>query len=317
MDSQLFKQILGEMAASQLHQLLWYSAKWAVLGGLLGLVVGIGLTLLFKRIGWYQSGWRFAGWIRWPLWIACVAFCVVLAAGAGLCKGVSQGADEVLHKSQLATKVFPVVGNAIADGLAGLQTYAGQTNSTETTRSNVVARIEAFRTGEWELDVPLLQRQLEELSASAVSNIVVKIETNLVARSPQLQSGLPGALFHHALQFGTTYLVERKVHSELKNRKLDTFFDKAKNTLLAVARSSGNPDTITYPELSEFAVQEVVAPSVMFPIRVALKQQAIAFLLCTVLAAILPALAFRFTLGLIKAKAAQPVGVPPPVQPAQ
>ena len=81
--------------------------------------------------------------MRWPLWITSVAFCVVLAAGAGLCKGVAQGADEVLHKSQLATKVFPVVGNAIADGLAGLQTYAGQTNSTETMRSNVVARIEA------------------------------------------------------------------------------------------------------------------------------------------------------------------------------
>jgi hypothetical protein len=198
--------------------------------------------------------------------------------------------------------------------LAGLQTYVGQTDSTETTRSNVVARIEAFRTGEWELDVLLLQRQLEELSASAVSNIVTKLETNLVARSSQLQSGLPGVLFHHALEFGTRHLVERKLHSELKDRNLDMFFDQAQTKMLAVARSSGNPDTISYLELSEFAVQEVVAPSVMFPIRVALKQQAIILLLCTALAAILPTLVFRFTFGLIKPKLAPavPPQKPPP-----
>jgi hypothetical protein len=306
MNSQLLKQILNELAASQVQWLLWFSAKWAVVGALLGLVAGILITLLFKRIGWYRSGWRFAGWVRWPLWIVSVTFCTVLAAGAGLCKGFSQGAEQVLQKSQLATKVFPVVGNALADGLAGLQSYAALTNSAEASRTNLMARVDAFRAGEWELDVPKLHQQLDELSASAVSNVVTSIETNLVARSPQLQDGLPGALFHHALAFGRKFIVERKLHSEVKDRKLDAFYDKARNTLLAAAQTSGAPETVTRQELSDFAVQQAVVPSVMWPLRIMLNEQKLIFVLLSVLAAVLPAPAYRFTLGLIKPKPVEP-----------
>jgi hypothetical protein len=85
MNSQLLKQIVNELAASQLHWLLWFSAKWTVLGALIGLITGIVFILLFKRFGWYQSGWRLAGWVRWPLWIFSVMLCALLAATAGLC----------------------------------------------------------------------------------------------------------------------------------------------------------------------------------------------------------------------------------------
>lgn len=306
MNSQLLKQILNELAASQVHWLLWFSSKWAVVGALVGLMVGIVSILLFKRVGWYRSGWRFAGWVRWPLWIISVTLCTVLAAAAGLCKGFSQGAEQVLQKSQLATKVFPVVGDALADGLAGLQSYAALTNSMDAARTNLMARVEDFRAGEWELDVPRLQQQLDELSASAVSNVVTSIETNLVARSPQLQSGLPGALFHHALSFGRKFIVERKIRSEVKDRKLDAFYDRARNGLLAAAKASGAPETVSRRELSDFTVQQVVVPSVMWPVRIMLNEQKLIFVLLTVVAAVLPAVAFRFTLGLIKAKPLEP-----------
>lgn len=309
MNSQLLKQILNELAASQLHWLLWFSAKWAVLGGLVGLMAGIVAILAFKRIGWYRSGWRFAGWIRWPVWIISVALCTVLAAAAGLCKGAALGAEQVLQKSQLATRVFPVVGNALADGLAGLQSYGVLTNSADAARSNLLARVEAFRAGDWELDVPKLHLQLDELSIGAVSNIVISIETNLVARTPQLQNGLPGALFHHALSFGGKFIVERKIHSEMTDRKLDAFYDRARNTLLAAAKASGAPETVSRQELSNFTVQEVVVPSLLWPIRIMLNEQKLIFMLLTVLAAVLPGIAYRFTFGLIKPK---PAPVLPP-----
>lgn len=310
MNSQLLKQILNELAASQLHWLLWFSAKWTVLGALIGLITGVVAVLLFNRVGWYRSGWRFAGWIRWPLWIISIMLCALLAASAGFCKGLSQGAEQVLQKSQLATKVFPVVGNALADGLAGLQSYAALTNSADASRSNLMARVEAFRAGEWELNVPKLQQQLDELSASAVSNVVTSVETNLVARSPQLQDGLPGVLFHHALAFGRKFIVERKLHSEVKDRKLDAFYDRTRGALQTAAKAKGAPETVTRQELSDYAVQQVVVPSVMWPLRIMLNEQKMIFVLLTLFAAVLPGVAFRFTLGLIKAKPAPP-SVPP------
>jgi hypothetical protein len=304
MNSQLLKQIVNELAASQLHWLLWFSAKWTVLGALIGLITGIVFILLFKRFGWYQSGWRLAGWVRWPLWIFSVMLCALLAATAGLCKGLSQGAEQVLQKSQLATKVFPVVGGALADGLAGLQSYGALTNSAS--RTNIMAQVEAFRAGEWELNVPKLHQQLDELSADAVSNLAISIETNLVARSPQLQSGLPGALFHHALVFGRKFIVERKIHSEMKDRRIDAFYDRARNALLAAAKASGAPETLSRQELSDYAVQQVVVPSVMWPLRIMLNEQKLIFVLLALLAAVVPGVAYRFTLGLIKAKPVEP-----------
>lgn len=305
MNFQLLRQILNELAASQVQWLLWHSIKWAVIGALLGLLGSLMIIHLFKRLGWYRSGWRHAGWIRWPLWLGTVTLCVLLAGAAGLCRGLARGSEHVLLNSQLATKVFPVVGDALADGFAGFQAYASSTNSGAAIRTNVMAGVESFRSGGWELNVPLLQSQLDRMEAGAISNVVVTLESNLVARTPQLQSGLPNVVLHQSLTFVSKLIVERRIHSELKNRKLDQRYAALRTGLLAEAQKTGAPDTIARAELSAFTVRELVVPGLMVPIRLLLTEQAIFLLLLAALAALLPALAFRFTLGRAKARPSQ------------
>jgi hypothetical protein len=305
MNFPLLRQIFNELAASQMHWLLWHSMKWAVIGALLGLLGSLVIMQLFRRIGWYQSGWRRAGWIRWPLWVVSVTVCVLLAAAAGLCRGLARGTEHVLLNSQLATKVFPVVGDALADGLAGFQLYAASTNSGAATRTNVMAGVESFRSGGWELNVPLLQSRLDQMEAGAISNVVANLESNLVARTPQLQSGLPNVLLHQSLNFASKLIIERKIHSELKSRKLDQRYAALRAGLLSEAQKSGAPDTIARAELSAFTVRELVVPGLMVPIRMLLAEQAVLLLLLAALAALLPAPAFRFTLGRVKAKPPQ------------
>lgn len=301
--SQLARQIFDEIVASQAHQLVFISAKWTVLGGVLGLVAAILALVAFRKLGWYRSGWRFERWVRWLVWILSVISCVGLVATAGFFIGVIRGSEHVLLNSQLATKVFPLVSDALADGVAGVQVYLSNTNATARTDMDMTAQIETFRRGEWEVNVPELHRQLDQLQAGAVSNLVAEVETRLVASSPQLQNGLPNTLLHHSLRFIGTVLVQRKVNSELKRTKLDDFYHAVRDRLVSAARLQGNPDTMGRQELSTFLVKEVVVPSVMKPIRIFAGNQVKMFLFLAFLSLVIPATIFELTCGRVKTAA--------------
>jgi len=301
--SQLARQIFDEIVASQAHQLVFISAKWTVLGGVLGLVVAILAMIAFRKLGWYRSGWRFECWVRWTLWILSIASCAGLVATAGFFVGVIRGSEHVMLNSQLATKVFPLVSDALADGVAGVQVYLSDTNTAARSNTNIAARIESFRHGEWEVNVPELHGQLDQLGSGATSNLVAEVEVRLVASSPQLQSGLPNKLLHHSLRFIGTVLVQRKLNSELKRTHLDDFYHAVRDRLVSAARAQGGPDTIGRQELSTFLVKEVVVPSVMKPIRIFAGGQVKMFLFLAFLSLVIPVTLFELTCGRVKAAA--------------
>jgi len=308
-NGELVQQIITEVGASQAHWLIWLSVKWAVLGGMLGLVAAILGILLFRKVGWYRSGWRFEAWVRWPLWGGSVVCVTAFAGAAGFCKGLVQGSEQVLRHSQLATKVFPPVGDALADVVGGFQLYASVSNPPSVTDSNFMARVADFQAGGWEVNVPQLNRQLDELPAGVASNLVSKIESNIVARTPMLQSGLPNTLLHHVLGYGWKFAVARKVEGELRDHKLDTCYQTARARLLSAAQQAGDPATISRGELSAFLVQEAVVPSVMVPVRIFLIQNVALFGMLGGLSLVLPAVLFRLTCGWVRARPREvPVG---------
>ncbi len=308
-DTQLWRQIVNELGATQAHQFLLISVKWAVLGGFVGLLVGALAVIASQKLGWYRSGWRFAGWVRWPLWILTVITCAGLVGGAGFFVGVIRGSERVMLHSQLATKVFPEVGDALADGMAAVQIYLSETNTAARSGTNISLRLETFRSGAWEVNAPEFLRQLDNLQAGAVSNVVADIEQKITSNSPSLQSGLPNQLLHHSLRLFGTMVVERKINSQLHRAKLDDFYHAFGDRLVAEARKHGAPDTIGHRELSAFLVTEAVVPGVMKPIRMFAGNQAKMLLFLAALGAVLPAAVFRFTCGRV-----QPA--PAPTQPA-
>lgn len=295
---QLARQIFDELAATQSHQFIFISFKWAALGAFVGFWVGILAIVAFRKLGWYQSGWRFAGWVRWPIWILGVTACIGLIGSAGFFLGTIRGSEHVMLKSQLGTKVFPLVGDALADGIAGVQVYLANTNSAS--GSNLTVQVDGFHRGDWEVDAPKFLHQLDELSAGAASNLIVEVETRLVANRPQLQSGLPNTILHHTLRLLGTVIVEGKIHSQLKRSHLDDFYHGVRDHLVAEAREHGHPETINHPELSAFLIKEVIVPSVMKPIRMFAGSQANMFFLFAILSIVIPPTIFKFTCGRVK-----------------
>ena len=294
-DGETVRQIIEEIAASQAHIFLFIAFKWAVLGSLLGLVVGILANYIFHKIGWYRSEWRHARWIRWTLWIISVGLCTFLIGSAGFCKGIIRGSEHVVLKSQLATKVFPKLGDALADGVAAVQTYLSDTNAASRSETNITAKIDEFRNGTWEVNAPVFVRQMDEIQSGAVSNIVFDIEKQIVVSTPQLKSGLQNKLLHQTLRTFGAVLVQRKMESELKQLELDDLYHALRERLVSEARKQGDPNTISHPQLSAFFVKEAIVPSTIKPIRIFVGNQAMLFLLLASLSPVLPALVFRFT----------------------
>ena len=311
--SEMLKEILKWVADSQSHQFLFIAVKWAVIGGLAGLLFGVLSLVLFRKCGWYRSGWRFERWVRWALYVLVVVACAGLLGSAGFFIGVIRGSEFVFKHSQLATKVFPEVGGAIADGVVIAQTWLQNTNAGNRSRTNLAAVVTAFHDGTVEVNAPLLLQQLDNLQSGAASNIVSEIEQEVANRRPEFKDGFPNWLLRRSLGLSLRLTVERKLTSEVKRSNLDDAYHAFRDRLVSVAKKKGNPDTITHAELSALLVGEVVEPAAMNPIRAFAGGQAKMFLLFTVLTAVIPAGLFKLTCGRVKPAVAKIESATPPL----
>lgn len=309
----MLKQVLHEVAASQAHHFFLITVKWAVIGGAAGLLLGVLSLVVFRKCGWYLSGWRFERWVRWPLYILVAVSCAGLLGSAGFFVGVIRGSEFVFKHSQLATKVFPEAGGALADGVAIAQKWLQSTNAENRSQTNLAAVVMAFHSGAIEVNAPLLLQQLENLQSGTASNIVLEIEREVVARRPEFKDGFPNWLLRQSLDLACRWMIERKLTSELKRVNLDEAYHAFRDRLVSTAKKSGNPDTISHAELSAMLVTEVVEPAAMKPIRVFAGGQARLFVFLTVLTAVIPAGLFKMTCGRVK-PVAQKAGtiMPPP-----
>lgn len=296
----LVRRIVQEMVRTQVPQLLLAALQWTLLGVLLGLAAGVLGILVARALGAYRSGWKYAGWIRWPLWLLTVAACLICAGLWGFWKGVVQGGEQVVRKSQLATEVFPEIGNAVADGVAALQVLLAETNATEPSKGNVTNRVAEFRAGTWEVNAPEFVRQLDRVESTTVSNLVAALEREAVARTPMLRTGLPNQALHQVLSAFGSAVLQKKLDSELKRLGVDTAYHALRDQLVSEAARQGDPHTIGRHEISAFIVNEAIIPAIMKPIRSFAGGQATLMLVLALVCAVVPPLGFTLTCGRVK-----------------
>lgn len=289
-------RFLVELARTQIHMFLFATLKGLALGAILGLLLAIGWTWLCHRLGFYRSGWRYAGWVRWPLWILVSLVGSCFLGLAGFWQGAARGAETVLVRSQIGTRLMPELGRMTADGLAALQVLLTETNRSS---AYLKSRIEAFHAGSWEVNAPEFIRQLERVKTSLVDEVLPNLEQQAFERMPQLRQEPARTLVRLASSFLTASLVETRFNEEMRRIGAGAICRVVRDRLVQVAARSGNPDTIGARELSSFLVNEGIVPAVMAPIRSFCHSQRMLCLLVVVCVLVPPPLVFRFTCGLV------------------
>jgi hypothetical protein len=287
----LIRRILEELERSQAMEFLGEVALWTLAGGLAGLFLAAAAFIAFRSLGWYQSQWNHAKWVRPTAGVLSALVCAVLLGLAGFWHGVIRGSERVFTQSQLATDVFPRVGDAFADGVVWLDELITHGTNITSRADQVKARLNSFRAGEWEWDVPGFLRRLDQFQQESVAELTQRIVQNVLEDYPKLKDSLGELILRPTLAAFVRQVALRQVNEQLQ--KPGGVVASARERLLAEAARSGNPDTISHRELSQYVVQRGVLPSVLTPLRSIARSQQILMAFLSVSVVVLPALAFR------------------------
>jgi hypothetical protein len=287
--------ILRELARSQVTGLLLDVAEGVLLGAGVGILVAMLACWAFSRMGWYDMRIRFARFLRWSVFTLVVLLSAVFFSVAGFWSGAIHGCERVLTKSQLGTGAFPLIADAIADGMAWVQIRAELPSDADT--NAVAAKLELFRQGQWELNAARFQGQLDQIREETVTGLIAQLEQSALARTPQLKAGVTEELLHQFLTGLGRLMVEKKAASDLKNWGADRVYSAIRNQLAAEAAKTGNASTIARRELSAFLVREGIVPSIMKPIRQTGRAQQLMCIGLAALAIVVPPCCIRLASG--------------------
>ncbi len=304
--------VLREIVRSQAAGFVLDLVLWSLFGALLGSALAVVACMVFSRAGWYEMRWRFARSVRRTVFATTGLAAAVLLGLAGFWSGSLHGAERVLTKSQLASGVFPEIGNAIADGMAWIHLHAvsrGNTNEVA-----MAAALDEFRAGNWELHASHFLAELDGLRLDVTTNFIARLEQSALEHAPRLKGGIGEKLLHKLLGGLGRLLVEKKVASELKHYGADRIYRAIQEQLTTEAAKSGVPETISRRELSEFLVREGIVPGILKPIRSTVRAQQLPLVAITFLVLIAPPLGFR----LARSRSGRPnklAVTPPPAPP--
>ena len=306
--------ILRELGRSQTSGFLLDIGGWTLLGATLGAALALITCIAFSRLGWYDLRWRFARGLRWTTFTAQVLLGAIFFGLAGFWQGAIYGTERVLTQSQLATSVFPEIGNTIADGMAWIQLRA--TSNRATNDSALTAELEEFRAGKWELHATRFLQELDDFHEATVTNFVAQLEQSALERAPQLKGGLGEQLLHGLLSGLGRRLVEHKLTGELKNYGADRVYKTIRTQLSAEAAKAGAPETISRPEISAFLVRDGIVPGILQPVRFTARAQQLPLLLLGLLVLCAPPICFRLAQKRL-AQSNPTVPPPPPLLPVE
>ena len=304
-------KVLLEFGRAQVTGFIFDALKWTLLGALVGVVVAVLACILFSRLGWYHLEWRFARGLRWTIFALTVVLSAVLFSLVGFWSGAIAGTERVLLKSQLATDVFPRVGEVIADGMAWVQIRASSANNT-----NQELKLDEFRAGKWELHAGQFLQQLDDLKTDSITNALVWLEQSALENTPQLKGGFGEKILHEILNGLGRVLVEKKVTSELNNFGVDRIYFAVREQLKTEAGKSGDPQTIGRAEISVFLIRDGIVPGILKPVRSTARSQQLPLVGIALVALIVPPLCMR----LARSRFAGPTQpqvppAPPPIPP--
>jgi len=285
-------KVLLEFGRSQVTGFVFDALKWTFIGALVGALVAVLACIVFSRLGWYDLQWRFARGLRWSIFTLTVVLSAILFSLVGFWSGAIAGTERILLKSQLATDVFPKVGEAIADGMAWVQIRASSANNTNQESS---LKLDEFRAGKWELHAGQFLQQLDDLKGDSITNTVAWLEQSALERTPQLKGGLGEKILHETLNGLGRLLVEKKVTSEFKNYGVDRIYVAVREQLKTEAGKSGDPQTIARGEISVFLIRDGIVPGILKPVRSTARSQQLPLVGIALMVLIVPPLCVRLS----------------------
>jgi len=248
-------------AGAATGQLVWKILLWTLFLGFLGAVLGGVLGWGVLAVSDFKRSRGGGAWVRGLL--AAGLFLSILGIGValGFLEGTVRGTESVLASSDLVRKAYGPIGEGASDLTAALYTgmvaYQGPAGEFEVSE----AAVEGFRRGNWELNVVDLNLRLRRLGRAGVEKVVSEMRDFSLEIWPDAPVVILDILFDTLVRGINPESV--MLTAEIAGGSNETAIRRGLGSrLMAAARESGDPETLTRGELSEqLTLQFLVRPT--------------------------------------------------------
>lgn len=271
-------EIWDEIAKTQLLSVLGTVVLWAILGFLAALALVFLVFFSFRRLGWYALPGGGRRWVRVLIFIFMLLVLPILGGCVGVGEGVWRGAKHAAHESSLAKEWLPKGGGLCADSLAWVDELVCAQE-----KKKPAWQWAEFQEGKKGLPVQALILKLDDLKGEKAEQLGRDLRKKILENNPDWQGGKAEAMLDWILPQLTRALIERSVDKGIKKAGIQPFLKE-----LAAAAEQGDDGRMTRAELSLFFTDEVLRPSVLYPVRVAVRKYQTGFLLGMLTVILLP-----------------------------
>jgi hypothetical protein len=286
--------ILGGVIRESFLTFLRVGFVTVVIFAFLGLGLAIGGFFLIRRLGGYRWDWAAAKWFRLATLILMVLALPFLATVFGFYEGLYRGAERALTTGRISTEVYPKVGGAGAEIVAGVYLIARQHPNVDRPLSAIeipMADIERFRSGSWELDVNDLEAQLGRLDAALLERMVAPLKAYAQEQYPSLRSGIGERFLDLAVDGVLRGSAQVAIRSKARLSGLRGPARGFLDDMRRQAALSGARQTMTHAQLSSCVVEALLVRPLLHAARLLARAHQ---LLVTLLAAVVMGMPVAF-----------------------
>ncbi|MHB9130356.1 MAG: hypothetical protein ACYDBB_04585 [Armatimonadota bacterium] len=291
----MYQDTLKFVADNQLAGLLWIPLLWAILGGVVGLLLGLCSFFTIRALGGYRLEWKGATWLRVLVGVLTVAVAVICGGITGFQEGIWRAVQRVALQGKMSEQLQPQIGQYGAMLIAGVYVGCPQ-GGKQCTEEELKGKVKSFTTGAWELDVPEFNRRLLNTPANTANVLIESATKDTRLRCPELQDTKASRMALWFLgKLGESMLPgeAEEAHDSLVDNELGKLCRKIIREMPAEAAKHGDPNTISYAEVSAFIGRKGMVSAIIKPIRAMVRSQQYGnalFFLCTLA---LPVIGFR------------------------
>lgn len=253
--------VLGEIVKASSFTFARVAFGTILLFGFIGIVLASSAYFLIRRLGGYRWDWPAAKWFRIAMLILMLVLVPVLLATLGFYEGLYRGGERVLTTGKLPVEVYPQVGHAGADIVAGAYFTLLSISDSGAPLSAVhvpYRDIQDFRSGLRKLDVQDLERRLERVDCDLLHRALTLTRDRIKEQYPSLQTGIGEVLLDWTVDGILRVSANAAVGGQARRSRIRNPVIAFLDGMHQETATSADPGKISHAELSAYLVKALL-----------------------------------------------------------
>ena len=280
---------------------LWTLFKWCSLGVLGGIIVAVIIFFLLKALGAFQWHKKFRKLMLAGVFLVYILALPVLGAFAGLFQGYYEGIYDLFRDSVYSQESLPELGEGGADLMAimyfAIPEVVEKQEKYEYDKEIMDQRIEAYRKGEWNLNVKEFYAILDDAGGRITREGADRLVTEIQEYYPAFKEEPANTILKWMAKKLCERIVRKAVDGTLETLKIHDPVHAFLDGLEDLGEQQGEADDVTHKEMSIYLVQTTVTTCVLGPVKSIVRGMQIKLLIAAFMVIFLPVIVIHFCKG--------------------